>query len=363
MIGLILRSLFGFGVDGTYCMVAGGAIVSLCAICGLYRCCSSCRMRDCGCCKRCLRKTGIDTFDDFELLVVVHEALYTSGKAKSNVCVRITAGMQSAATSENSKGVFHESLSILVEQGTDVVVVELWDIRERRSLASMKFDPKKDLLHSDDLGREKVYHMKQKAKGLLNPRVRLSVHLDTEEGMEKGLLQDVDMSRETDMMLRSQLQKAQANERARGSQQEESGKDGSGKELSKVELFAKGCAGPLDQFGSWGRRESVWIAVRGPPDQKRYTLCIYKDESSCNKGGNPEVEVELLKVLSVQPDPARSEVFIINYLEKNKVKQRMTFSRIDRARDIWVEMLTLLITMIREEKEAKSRSSGSGSKR
>lgn len=90
---------------------------------------------------------------------------------------------RSAATSENSKGVFHESLSILVEQGTDVVVVELlgrrrirwqnhlltwnlvtwlcdqmscckrypsvsylrlWDIRERRSLASMKFDPKKD---------------------------------------------------------------------------------------------------------------------------------------------------------------------------------------------------------------------------
>lgn len=23
-------------------------------------------------------------------------------------------------------------------------------------------------------------------------------------------------------------------------------------------------AGPLDQFGSWGRRDSVWIAVRGP---------------------------------------------------------------------------------------------------
>ena len=31
---------------------------------------------------------------------------------------------RSAATSENSKGVFHESLSILVEQGTDVVVLE-----------------------------------------------------------------------------------------------------------------------------------------------------------------------------------------------------------------------------------------------
>lgn len=359
MIGLIMRSLFGFGMDSSCLMVAGGAVVGLCAICGIYRC-RNCRMRDCGCCKRCLRCTGIDTFDDFELLVVVHDAMFTGSSSKNNVCVRITAGMQSAATSENSKAVFHESLSILVEQGTDAVVVELWDVRERRGLASLKFDPKKDLLHSDDLEREKIYHMKQKAKGLLNPRVRLSVHLDTEEGMEKWLLQDVDMSRETDMMLRSQLQKAQANERARGSRQEESGKDSSpGKELSKVELFAKGCAGPLDQFGSWGRRDSVWIAVRGPPDQKRYTLCIYKDESSCNKGGNPEVEVELLKVLSVQPDPARSEVFIINYLEKNKVKQRLTFSRIDRARDIWVEMLTLLITMIREDKESKSRSSGS----
>lgn len=105
------------------------------------------------------------------------------------------------------------------------------------------FKFRQDLLHSDDLGREKVYHMKQKAKGLLNPRVRrqglwvlqamtcwntqnshnqnssvysasnmvnmciaggwkVNFHLtpwhpsslDTEEGMEKGLLQDVDMS-------------------------------------------------------------------------------------------------------------------------------------------------------------------------
>ena len=105
---------------------------------------------------------------------------FTGSSSKNNVCVRITAGMQllgteefgsfgklrryfnicyaflcyffkfpqgrffvycvcvwlvwlgnwldqpvrSAATSENSKAVFHESLSILVEQGTDAVVVE-----------------------------------------------------------------------------------------------------------------------------------------------------------------------------------------------------------------------------------------------
>ena len=74
-----------------------------------------------------------------------------------------------------------------------------------------------------------------------------------------------------------------------------------------------------------GLKSQIWIKP-GPPDQKRYTLCIYKDESSCNKGGNPEVEVELLKVLSVQPDPARSEVFIINYLEKNKAGKTRVFS-------------------------------------
>ncbi|CAJ1414762.1 unnamed protein product [Effrenium voratum] len=354
MIGLLMRSVFGFGgfMEGGSMLMMGGALVGICAICGLWKC-RNCRMRDCGCIKRCLRNTGVDKFDDFELMIVVHEALFTGGKAKSNVCVRITAGLECVQTGENSKAVYHESLSILVEQGTDTVVVELWDVRERRSLASVKFDPMKDLLNSEDLGREKVFSMKQKTKGLLNPRVRLSIHLDTDEGMEKGLLQDVDMSRETDMLLRSQLQKAQANERARGSREEGVAKDAPPqKELSKVELFAKGCAGPLDQFGSWGSRDQVWIAVRGPPDQKRYSLCIYPDESHCNKGGDPALEVDLLKVLSVQPDPARAEVFIINYVEKNKVKQRLTFSRIDRARDIWVEMLTLLITMIREDKEA-----------
>lgn len=38
---------------------------------------------------------------------------------------RVGLVFRSAATSENPKAVFHESLSILVEQGTDVVLVEL----------------------------------------------------------------------------------------------------------------------------------------------------------------------------------------------------------------------------------------------
>ena len=53
------------------------------------------------------------------------------------------------------------------------------------------------------------------------------------------------------------------------------------------------------------------MAKLGPPDQKRYTLCIYKDESSCNKGGNPEVEVELLEALGSRET---SEVPIYIYI-------------------------------------------------
>eukprot|EP00439_Symbiodinium_sp_Y106_P049654 s172_g6.t1 len=329
----------------------GGALFGVCALCGICRC-RNCRMRDCGCCKRCLRSTGVDKFDDFELVVVVHDAQFTGAAKSKNVCIRITAGIQSVSTSENTKAVFHETLSILVEQGTESVAVELWDVRERRALATLKLDPMKD---------------------------SLSMSLDADD-TEKGVLQDVDMSRETDMLLRSQIQKAQAHEaRTRGSSSAEAGQEGAApaKELSKVEMFAKGCAGavsqsgsrnwnlprlpaskrPLDHFGSWGSRSKVWVAVRGPPEQKRYTLCIFFDddkrtgENKCNKGEEPQVEVELLKVLSVQADPARDEVFIINYVEKNeknKVKQRLTFSRLDRARDVWVEMMTLLITRLGE---------------
>lgn len=55
-------------------------------------------------------------------------------------CENFVNLLRSASTSENSKAVFHESLSILVEQGTDAVTVEFrgsmtlppsqfWDVR------------------------------------------------------------------------------------------------------------------------------------------------------------------------------------------------------------------------------------------
>eukprot|EP00931_Biecheleriopsis_adriatica_P085354 TRINITY_DN5973_c0_g2_i1.p1 TRINITY_DN5973_c0_g2~~TRINITY_DN5973_c0_g2_i1.p1 ORF type:complete len:355 (-),score=86.39 TRINITY_DN5973_c0_g2_i1:109-1173(-) len=351
MIGLIMRGLMGGGMFGeSGALMCGAGLFSCLAVCGLYKCCK-CRCRDCGCCKRCLRSTGFDKFDDFEIMVHVHEALFTGEKAKATICVRVTAGLQTAKTEERKDLAFHESLSIFVEQGVETVFVELMDVREKRVLAVLKLDPIKDLLNSKDLNAEKLYAMKQKSKGLLNPRIRLSVHLDNGEGLaEKGLLQEVDMSKETDMLLRSTMQKKQNNEQKPAA--------GYGATPSKSSVFMQGCSGPLQQFGSWGSTTNVWVCVKGPPEQKKHTLLIYKDEHDCIKGGTPKLEVPLLKIRSVQPDPGRQEVFIINYFDKDKVKQRLTFCRVNRARDVWVEILTLLIKEVHEEKDKEASKKG-----
>ena len=55
-----------------------------------------------------------------------------------------------------------------------------------------------------------------------------------------------------------------------------------------------------------------------------FVVCCIVLELIC---GRVNVAFEVLtdsQVLSVQPDPARSEVFIINYLEKNKALANAT---------------------------------------
>ena len=61
----------------------------------------------------------------------------------------------------------------------------------------------------------------------------------------------------------------------------------------------------------------------------------------------PTHEIDLLHIQSVQPDPTRTNVFVVTYYNKDskaRVSEKLVFRRIDRARDVWVEMLQLLIT-------------------
>merc|ERR1719191_2060436 len=143
-----LGSIMRLGMGGGICDLTGliiGGILATCAVCGLARC-SGFRMRDCSCIKWCLRATGADSFNDFDMMILVHEALYTTNNRKLVTKVRITAGTQMVMTDPCKNGIFQQPLQIFVEQGTDKLVVELLDARDRKVLASLKLDVMSDIL-------------------------------------------------------------------------------------------------------------------------------------------------------------------------------------------------------------------------
>lgn len=356
MIGLVLRGL-GFGLPGEgLCVGFVASLMAVCAFCGIHRC-MKLRMRDCGCIKKWMRATGADKFDDFEMILLVHEVFMTNTKKVSTI-VRVTAGVQTVQTDESNKGIFQQPLSLFVEQGTVSIDVELLDARGRKVLAFLKLDPMQDFLRPKQPMKEKVLPMKQKSKGVLNPRIKLTVLVDSDSEAEKGLLSGVDLGTEANLMLRQQLHKVLQEEELRDSLEDAEechGQSSVPSGLSDLALLAKGCCGPVEMFGAWGNKDSVYVGVRGPPDYKRYYLGVWKGQEPFERGCKGSPEIDLLKVTGVQPDPGRTEVFVLNYLDGHKVKKRLTFRRLDRARDVWVEMFQLLLKMMHEQKDQKKK--------
>lgn len=305
--------------------------------------CARCRMRHCGCIKRLLRCIGCDRFEDFELVILVHEATYTATKKKVNAYIRVTAGFHTVKTDESSKGIFQQPLSLFVEQGTKEIVFEL--VQGRKAVATFKKDVAELLSSPQSELTDLICTMKEKSKGVVNPKLKLTFMRDPEDGAEKGLISGLNVSSETDVMLLKQLQKVQ------GSRDEDDSED---KEpVSELDIFAKGCEGPLQQYMGWGRLSQVYVAILCPPEVKKHTFAIYREKGHFDKRQRPLQEVEVLKIQSVAPDPGRPEVFIIQYLDKDKIKRRLTFERIDRATNVWLEMLQLLIQRVHQQKEGQ----------
>merc|ERR1719316_1219782 len=109
--------------------------------------CAQCRLRDCACLKRFLRFSGHDRFDDFELMMLVHEAMFERKEVKLTTVVRVTAGLHSVRTDPNSNGIFQQPLHITVEQGTDQVVVDLMNM-QGATLATLTLDVVDQILAS-----------------------------------------------------------------------------------------------------------------------------------------------------------------------------------------------------------------------
>lgn len=321
-------------------------------------------MRDCGCCKRWMRATGTDKFDDFNVTILIHETLYTSSQVKLGTKVRIVAGSQSVTTDESTKGVYQQPVDVFVEQGTEEVRVELMDSSAKVVYAVKKLNIQNDILDPHSRGKEVVFSMKQACKTILNPKVKLTILMhDDASSMEQGVLQHLDVSPEASIMLRQQLHNLEVAERDGYSSADAGVTPGSPnltpEPVSALDLLFTACSGPLEMFGSWGSRTGVWMAHRQPPKTKKHLLCCWKNKESCESNDQPQLEIDIMKILSVVPDPhpRRVEVFIVQYVEKH-ARKRVMFRRLDRSRDLWVEMLQTLIKAVHEQYDQEKKGRG-----
>jgi len=303
-----------------------------------------CKVRDCGCIKKCLRCIGHDEFDDFELTVLVHEAVYNSNDKKTT-CVRVTAGPYTAHTEPSSKGIFQQPLNLYVEQGVQHVNVDL--LENSKVLATLRIPVRQVLEHK--YPPETMHNMKLKQRGIVNPRIKLTLATQAEADEEAPLIIP-GVSQELDFALRQQLDKVP---------KEKEGAPGK-KTNPEMEVLKLACAGPIELFTGVGSTTKAYLAATGPPVSRRWTLAYWNEKNDFENKKVAQKEIEMTKVVSIQPDPSRSDVLVIMYADREtRVTQKLTFRRVDRGRDVWVEMLQLIVKMAREAEQDHKKSKSS----
>jgi len=330
----------GLGLFRLPCLMAGVAGVCFCCQC-IRQC--RCRARDWNCFKRILRWTGQDTFDDFDLLLLVHEAIIEHKKDKIKTFVRVTAGMEVVCTDPSSRGIFQQPLHVFVEQGTPIVTIELIEEPSQRLLANLNLQITRDILNNKNLDKEQTISMALKGRGVQNPRLKLTMVVSDEPDEEMGLLKSKHFEGvpdDTRILMQQQLRKAE-------SQSAAVGKQGAGAsaaaEHSDTLLLKQACAGSLDLFEGFGAMRRIFCGVRGPPDSRGWVLGIWNDKEEYDRLARGIKEIDLRRIKCVGADPQRSNVFVIVYYDERKEQQKLMLRIIDLNRDVWVHMLHLMI--------------------
>lgn len=352
MIGFLMRGV-GISNSGSAGACLAG-VAALCAIFGIYKC-LQCQLRDCRCLKWLLKKIGVDSFEDFDLRIIVHEATLTSAKSVST-CVRITVGNQQVVTETDDQGKFHQHVSIRVEQGSECVLVELMESRGKQVLAGLELDLVEDILGREQPVQGQVFDMSQKSKGIRRPRIRLTILHEGKSEEEKRLLSDLHVSEsagdEVNNMVFEQLRKTEADLAGPGpaATSDESATEAASP--SKKQILTQSNSGPLQMLCQWGTFKNVNVSIKGPGTQRKYKLCIWDSDHDPEKGHKPAKEIDLMRIASVQPDPHHHDGFVIFYGvdPRTQRKDSITFKRVDRPRDVWVEMLSMQIKIAREER-------------
>merc|ERR1719215_944552 len=167
-----------------------------------------------------------------------------------------------------------------------------------------------------------------------NPRVKLTMVVESDGDPETGLLSD-SRAPDIDFLVRQQLRKAKTN-------------IGSKKNVSELDVLKDACAGPLEIFEGLGDTVQVYVAVIGTPISRRWILGVWNDQEDYIAKRQPRQEIDLMRIQSIQADPMRNHVFVVHCLDETRVQKSLTIRRVDRNRDVWVEILRLLVMKARE---------------
>lgn len=338
-----------YGTAMTVSCVIGGALVIYFFI---WLCGCRFRIRNIACIRRCLRLTGVDRFDDFELETIVHELQYPGRiSEKRRLSIRIVAGRRSVQTETSNDGKFYETLGkIVVEQGVESVDVCLCDSSGRVSYRR-KLDPVKELLalsgeelvERDVSLREKVGPDRGMKLGH-KVTVKLTFRKPGEDCRNSVVQRAIAEGKELDISTQLHLDKVAA--------AVEPGAD-------ELRVLSRACAGPVELtehhvFRTWktGKIRHAWLAALGPPTERKWILGLWPDEHAWQDGKTGEMEFEVLSTSGVSPDPHSANIFGIRYISGN-IRKELRLGHVDRSRDVWVECLQLLIERVHQAAKDK----------
>lgn len=293
-----------------------------------------------------LRCMGLDTFPDFDLTVHVQDVEGKTPKDLGKCCVRLTAGVHHVRTGYSSKGIFHTTMSIHVEQGTRSISLDLLSKRDMK-LATAKL-PVADILRLNimaDGPQEKVFALRPQAKAVQQTQVRLTFLKIGDQDAEAAhpLLGGKDS--DTAWLMARQLRKAEAEVQLMGREMRR-------ESLTEIEVLMQACRGPLELFGNFGDASRKFVGVVGPPKTRRFLLCIWNEFEESSHRGNPMREIDLMRIRSVQVDPHRDIIFVVTYVDEHRLAKRVTFRIVDRPALIWQETLRTLIAKAHEHRNA-----------
>jgi len=322
------------------------------AACFLCRCWQNFRIRHCKVIKKLFLATGYDPFPDTFMNVMISKVRFNS-VGKLGMMVRITAGDEVVQTQVSFDKTFREGFRLFIAQGTHEVVVELVDENQSTVYASISLDPDMDIKVGNDppgFDEQELVMDEAPLDGVQVSSCKILMaffgrNYFAEDKFE-GILSHV---KDSERVLVEQSLLKTYEEQA-GSYGSADSADALGDEEkaqpTNFEIVVGSCSGPVYLYGYLGKKRKVFLSITGPPVSGEWQLGVWDSEESFKKGGDAQEKINLLRVVSVQAEPSRTDVFTILFMVTRTQRQKLVLERIDRSRDVWVEMLKVLVSYI-----------------